>query len=308
MNLTVLNQKRMNIPFQRLLLMMAAVMMALATFTACVEDENGGGDDNPKAQTGTYTGEKDGTKFTLKITKGAGTSDSPVGNNYELTASSKKSDGSIIDDEDGILRLQPSNSSSVFFVTVHDKSITSIYEPVTWSDGSTSKAPGVFPGNFPYVPDYNIRYSCRQMYGEMLKGRVLPTRIVWDEANSIYASTDPDYYSFGECCVNDIYYQWFGGDNLYVKSSCSTSDKYYLLYSSPTLGPYGPERVSDREILGKTCSVYDNNGRISAYYRCLLFLEINKEGEVVHEYVSFSEEVKDYDVPPGYTRYCTDCE
>jgi len=306
------NKKRISVQIQRLLMMMVAIIVASMTITACLEDENENDDENGNggAQTGTYTGEKDGTKFTLKITKGANTYASQVGYNYELTASSKKSTGSIIDDESDILTLQPSNASSVFFVTVDKKNLTSIYEPITWSDGSTSRAPGVFPGNYPFIPDYNIRESCQLMYGEIVDNLSMP-RLVWDKANSILARTELDYYSFGYSYVKGTYYQWFGeGNNVY--QSCPG---YSLTIEFISGNPYIPwinyakgiRVFPDREIAGKTCSVYDNNGTITAFYRCILFLEINRDGNVRYEVLSYRDVVENYMPPPGYTKYA-DCD
>jgi len=40
MDFIISNQKSISVKLQRLLMLMAAIMMALVTFTACLEDEN----------------------------------------------------------------------------------------------------------------------------------------------------------------------------------------------------------------------------------------------------------------------------
>jgi hypothetical protein len=304
---------RLSLQLQR---MTTAIAMAIImTLTACPAsgDPDDDDDGNTSVQTGTYTGEKDGTKYTLKISKGSNSSDSSAGNNYELTASSKKSAGVIIYDEDGLLSLQPSNSSSVFFVTVHQKNISSIYEPITWNDGSTSRAPGVFPGNFPYIPDYNFNKSYRIMSASIVY-RTLNMgshRKVWEEANNIFASTTPDYLTFGTSKVGTKEYYW-GKDEINGNwfTVCPTNagipNPYY--FGKGPLPDLNERIFPDREIAEKTCSVYEHNGWITAYYRCIIFLETNQDGEVTYEITSFSDKAENYMPPPGYTQVDFDCD
>ena len=302
----------------RRLLMMAAVMMALTAFTACVEDENGGSEDNNggggnKPQAGTYSAEKDGVKYVLTISKGSNSQgSSQKGNNFELTASSKKSAGSIIDDEDDILTLQPSNSDKTFFVTVHDKSITSIYEPVTWSDGTKSKMPGLFPGNFSYVPDPNLKANNRLRYGAIVKktSSGIVERYVWDEANQIEATTSPEgIYHSG--CSGGKFYIWFSDLKTYFTCSDAVCYPFQDRHFWDIENHQNDKRLPDREIAGMTCSVYESvPGNIIAHYRHYTFLL--SDGKNSTEVISFTEVVDDYAPPSGYVLdeqndiYCSD--
>ena len=159
----ILNPKRMSVRFQRLPMLMAAIIMALVTFTACEEDEIGDDDpDGNDAQAVTYSGTIDGTMYTLKITEkvSARSYAGEAGDNYTLTASSKKSTGSVTSVNSDSYILKPSNSSNTFAATVSDNSLTELMGTITWSDNSTIEIirPGL-PGTGTYVEKGAVKYD-----------------------------------------------------------------------------------------------------------------------------------------------------
>jgi hypothetical protein len=121
-------------------------IVLLFSFTAC---GNGGGDgggsnpDNlPSGNTVIYTGVSGSTNYTLSITEKTARYAVKTGDNYELTAGTKNSSGTVSGISGGILTLKPSNSYTTFTVTVSENGISKIEGTITCSDNTTQIAQG----------------------------------------------------------------------------------------------------------------------------------------------------------------------
>jgi hypothetical protein len=128
------------------------------TITACGGGGGGGG-----PQTATYTGVFSGTTYTLKITEKTERYTARSGDDYELTNGSKKSAGTVQSVSGNVLTLKPSNASATFTATVSGSSLTALNGTITWTDNTTSPAPGtstgggsVLSGNITISPTDNV--------------------------------------------------------------------------------------------------------------------------------------------------------
>ena len=124
-----------------------------ATFAACGGDDGPstpggntpGGGGNP--QIATYTSTAGGTAYTLKITENTARYAAQIGDTFELTVGGKTSRGTVTNvSSGGQLTLKPDNSSTTFTAIVSGDGIASITGTITFTDGSTSAAPGSFTG------------------------------------------------------------------------------------------------------------------------------------------------------------------
>jgi len=106
----------------------------------------GGGGGGGGPQTATYTGTSGGQTYTLKITKGKARYTAQTGDDYVLTAGSKKSAGKVDSVSSGELTLKPSNATDTFTANVSGSSITTLKGTIKWTDGSTDTAPGALTG------------------------------------------------------------------------------------------------------------------------------------------------------------------
>jgi hypothetical protein len=123
----------------RLLGIITLVAAIGLSMTVCDDGSGGGGG---SGQTVTYTGVAGGTNYTLKITENTGRYAAQSGDDYELTAGSKKSAGTVNNVNGSVLTLKPSNSSITFTATVSGSSLTALNGTLTWTDNTTATAPG----------------------------------------------------------------------------------------------------------------------------------------------------------------------
>jgi len=94
--------------------------------------------------TATYTGTSNGETYTLKIT--ADRYAAQGGDDYELTAGTKKSAGKVDSAAGGVLTLKPSNAAVTFTANVSGSSLTGLNGTVTWTDNVATAAPGALSG------------------------------------------------------------------------------------------------------------------------------------------------------------------
>jgi len=328
MGLMNVNKKRMSVKYQRLLMFMAAIMMALVTFTACAEgednpDENGNGDE----QIETYTGSESETDYKLTITGNADRIpyEPKAGDSYSLTASSKSSSGKVTSFDGTEFTLKPSNSSTSFNATVLGNELTGIFGTITWKDNSSTQGPGDF---IPYVNnDPNVMES-----NHVKKGTIIYSypgisaggtyKYVFDDVLGRYSSTGSDnvenWMTIVYDCYNGRWYLWADESagpyyhectNLDCDCSTDCATRYHTAFQrvydftdSANIPELQWRRIGDQTIAGKICSVYANQRYELAVYRGIVFKRI-QEGETKFVVESFTESIseKDFSPPDGYT-------
>jgi len=119
-----------------------ALVAVIGFSMAACDNGTGGG----KPQTLTYTGTSGGTAYTLKITENTARYAAQSGDDYELTAGSMKSSGTVQNVEGGELTLKPSNADTTFTASVSGSSLTALNGTITWTNNTTADAPGAFTG------------------------------------------------------------------------------------------------------------------------------------------------------------------
>jgi len=112
----------------------AIVVIIGFSITAC---GGGGGGNDP--DTVTYTGAKDGTTYTLKITQTGARYTAQVGDAYELTAGAKKSTGKVADVSSSVLTLT-SNTNTTFKANISSGKLTGFTGSVKWDGESTESS------------------------------------------------------------------------------------------------------------------------------------------------------------------------
>ena len=130
-----------------------AILALAFIFIACKNPAGSSDPDNPGGTSGaephstTYTGIKNGVKFTLVITPrpARAAADDGYVLTYKRTDSEKDSSGIIVKIIGNIFTLLPSfEGAKTFTVTIGNTSITNITGTITFDDGSTEQGPGAF--------------------------------------------------------------------------------------------------------------------------------------------------------------------
>jgi len=114
------------------------------SMAACGDDDGGSGG----PQTATYTGKSGNDTYTLKITENTARYSAQIGDAYELIFGTKKSTGKVDSiGTGGVLNLQPSNALTALFIAIiSGNNLTALNGTITWTDTSTSTAPGELTG------------------------------------------------------------------------------------------------------------------------------------------------------------------
>jgi len=112
----------------------ALIVIIGFSITAC---DDGGGGGGGSTDTVTYTGAKDGTTYTLKITQTGARYTAQFGDAYELTAGAKKSTGKVDAVSSSVLTLKPTNANTTFKANISGDKLTGFNGSVKWDGEST---------------------------------------------------------------------------------------------------------------------------------------------------------------------------